>query len=1326
MNLLTKFLLEDILEADKKKITAIYGGGFKPPTKGHFDVVAKAAEQNPEIDEFIIYVGGGVRDGIAQAESIMIWEIYKKYLPLKVRIEPVKTPVGDILRYAKEHPEEEVLWVIGARENNPEDFADIASRTRTLDKYPNLELRLIQTAGGVSGTAARKAVRDNNKEQFFHLIPNIEEKDQVWDIVSPIVTEGILDKTKELISNFQSAYKNQKGDFEGFKDLFKKYILKQELTPEEKEKLNRNVIDIFKMSTIPILGISGTTLLGTLTNFLSKGKFSTFPSKFKDKLLSINEVGEANLEPYKWEEVDSGRTTSVEFITPSETKYEVDLMHTEIDDPEDEDMSLEALDIEFLAKPKGAEGSSSKIVVNKGELYRVMSTIVDVIKHYLRKYRGDITAIIYSPSKKSSEENFGNQRDNLYRAFILKAFPDAKIEQQGENIITYLPDNTIVTEYNNTGPSTPKVYIVKADENYKEVPIEILSKIPNLTYDMGGGETNFYSEKNIVIVDNIPVEQFSQEPGNIKDEKIYVEYNLNQPYSFPKANKIIASQIVYHLGDIKSFAKTINDSLKNGGTFQFFSDLMNKQDKEFLNYLSSEYEFGLPKNLNSYKSGNLLLKKGDYIEPVISHIYSVTDANGNTAKMSVTKEGRWWKYDKIEGDIDFKPSKWSVEPEYKYNDITPSKENVLDTFSRALETDIVDFKKLNENLNAIVTEADPKKGTGKKPKGSGRRLYTDEDPSDTVKVKFKTKEDIVDTLNKESFKSKSHARQSQVINLIHQRVRAAYGKAKDPEVKSRLKRALDYIEKRKEMSKKKTERLRKLKEEITKSDLNQIERIADEWFEDYGIDVTFTHHFLDRVNDPRNGKPISPEELEDIFTQSAEKYGVKLSQFPDNFEAVLLKLRNDINVPFALNYDEKNDEIDLVAKTIMRKKDFKTSNPKLTLEKITNTEIICDNCGWTWKIKDGGNDLYICHKCGHDNSPKQLNENSIPSIDIKDKIDQINKYMIDKGHNMQPLPSVEFIEDDQENAENFLGKTAYYDPNNKKIVLYTFGRHPKDICRSYTHEMIHHIQNLENRLGNVTTTNTLEDDNINKLEQEANLKGTMTFRNWTDSLQEKKNKDPFGINAYALELARDLEESLNKEENVNKIWKTNQKSLPLPTLESKYKLKQVMKEEETPQQYEIYCDMDGVLVDFDKGYKNLTGQETHHVDLQGKDEFWGTFRQSLEDKKMQEKDYWANLEWMPDGKELWDHIQSMKPTLLSAPSRDPQSRWGKRIWVKKNIPGTPLILAAASAKKNYANKNSILIDDRISNINEWNAAGGIGILHTSTSSTIEKLSKYGL
>jgi len=104
---------------------------------------------------------------------------------------------------------------------------------------------------------------------------------------------------------------------------------------------------------------------------------------------------------------------------------------------------------------------------------------------------------------------------------------------------------------------------------------------------------------------------------------------------------------------------------------------------------------------------------------------------------------------------------------------------------------------------------DPKKGTGKKPKGSGRRLYTDENPKDTVSVKFRTVQDIKDTLSKASFKSKSHKRQSQIINLIHQRARAAYQNAKDPKVKKRLKKAYDYATERKEASKRKTKRMQK-------------------------------------------------------------------------------------------------------------------------------------------------------------------------------------------------------------------------------------------------------------------------------------------------------------------------------------------------------------------------------------------------------------------------------------------------------------------------------------------------------------------------------------
>ena len=356
---------------------------------------------------------------------------------------------------------------------------------------------------------------------------------------------------------------------------------------------------------------------------------------------------------------------------------------------------------------------------------------------------------------------------------------------------------------------------------------------------------------------------------------------------------------------------------------------------------------------------------------------------------------------------------------------------------------------------------------------------------------------------------------------------------------------------------------------------------------------------------------------------------------------------------------------------------------------------------------------------------QSINENASYSqhIDIQDKIDRLTQHMIDKGMNIEPLPSLEFVDGDSENASDFFGKTAYYDPNKQHIVLYTEGRHPKDIVRSYAHEMIHHIQYLEDRLGDVAGTDTTEDDHLDKIEQEANLRGTMTFRNWTDSIlneaivgekikcdncdwswnivdggddlytchkcwhdntpiEEKKNKDPFGLNAYARELAMGLEEN------------------------------------EKVMDYKIYCDMDGVLADFESGYEELTG-----VDLRGEfqkgEDFWDPISKAG-------VGFWAGLKWMPDGQKLWDYLKPFNPVLLSAPSREQSSRIGKHVWVKHKIPGTKLILRYASQKQELATPESILIDDRQVNIDQWEAAGGIGILHTSTANTIQQLQKLGL
>jgi hypothetical protein len=112
------------------------------------------------------------------------------------------------------------------------------------------------------------------------------------------------------------------------------------------------------------------------------------------------------------------------------------------------------------------------------------------------------------------------------------------------------------------------------------------------------------------------------------------------------------------------------------------------------------------------------------------------------------------------------------------------------------------------------------------------------------------------------------------------------------------------------------------------------------------------------------------------------------------------------------------------------------------------------------------------------------------------------QYMISKGMNIRPLPKVKFIEDDVENARDFFGKTAYYNPNSSLIVLYTYDRHPKDVMRSFAHEMIHHEQNCNGKLGNITTQNTNEGGDLPEIEREAYEKGNMMFRNWTDTLTE--------------------------------------------------------------------------------------------------------------------------------------------------------------------------------------------------------------------------------
>ena len=143
----------------------------------------------------------------------------------------------------------------------------------------------------------------------------------------------------------------------------------------------------------------------------------------------IDEIGEGSLKPYKWEEVDrEGRFVYIRFTTDKGTEYEVDLESREMDDPDDEDMAIAAMGIEFMAKRSGDDGYSAKVTTNEGDALKVMSTVADIVKAYLKKWVfSDVEYLLYSPSKKPGEEGTGNQRDKMYQKFISHAIPGAKL-----------------------------------------------------------------------------------------------------------------------------------------------------------------------------------------------------------------------------------------------------------------------------------------------------------------------------------------------------------------------------------------------------------------------------------------------------------------------------------------------------------------------------------------------------------------------------------------------------------------------------------------------------------------------------------------------------------------------------------------------------------------------------------------------------------------------------------------------------------------------------------------------------------------------------------
>ncbi len=155
--------------------------------------------------------------------------------------------------------------------------------------------------------------------------------------------------------------------------------------------------------------------------------------------------------------------------------------------------------------------------------------------------------------------------------------------------------------------------------------------------------------------------------------------------------------------------------------------------------------------------------------------------------------------------------------------------------------------------------------------------------------------------------------------------------------------------------------------------------------------------------------------------------------------------------------------------------------------------------------------------------------------------------------------------------------------------------------------------------------------------------------------------------------------------------------------------------------YILYIDMDGVLCNFLKSAGLATGRKfSTHMD-------WEKVKHT--DWKILAglgAGFWANIKWMDDGKELWDFVKQYNPNILSAfPKAEGNKQHaiaGKEQWIDKYLTGfNEVYLVKGQEKQNFANKDSILVDDSPRNIEQFITQGGIGILHKNAKDTIRQL-----
>lgn len=161
--------------------------------------------------------------------------------------------------------------------------------------------------------------------------------------------------------------------------------------------------------------------------------------------------------------------------------------------------------------------------------------------------------------------------------------------------------------------------------------------------------------------------------------------------------------------------------------------------------------------------------------------------------------------------------------------------------------------------------------------------------------------------------------------------------------------------------------------------------------------------------------------------------------------------------------------------------------------------------------------------------------------------------------------------------------------------------------------------------------------------------------------------------------------------------------------------------ENLKQNYNVYCDLDGVLADFVPHWiKYYQLDPSAYRKQRGSDAF-------MQQLNAAPREFWSEMPWTPEGRLLWQYVSLCNATILSAPAQfSTDSRKGKIDWINTHVKGAPYLFKQAPQKQQLSHSRAVLIDDYDKTIDQWRSRGGFGILHQGDAiSTIKQLLDFG-